>query len=93
MPPVHRTGARCRGRLSAVEELEIRVTELPALEAAELVAIDAEADGLTRLFAQQAVGTERTARDPSRSAQERAGWHVKAVAHIVNARAGRASHP
>jgi len=89
MPPVHRTGARCRGRLSAVEELEIRVTELPALEAAELVAIDAEADGLTRLFAQQAVGTERTARDPSRSAQERAGWHVKALHALTNARAGR----
>ena len=89
MPPVHRTGARFRGRLSAAEELAVRVDGIPVDLAAELVAIDAEADGLTRLFARQAVDTERTARDPSRSAQERAGWHVKALAHITNARAGR----
>jgi hypothetical protein len=89
MPPVHRTGARFRGRLSAVEELDVRVTGLPALEAAELVAIDAEADWLDRLFAAQAVDAERTAHDPSRSATERAGAHVKAIHAITNARAGR----
>jgi hypothetical protein len=90
MPPVHRTGARFRGHLSPAEELAVRVDGIPVDLAAELVAIDAEADGLDRLFAAQAVDAERTARDPSRPPAERAAWHAKAIAHVTNARAGRA---